>query len=842
MPVFNANTTVLQAKLSMPDAGRLVHRESLVHQLSEHVSLSVITAPAGYGKTSLVCDWLAHNNLPYCWFSIDQKNNEPHSFWTYVCAALKRVDSAITNKAELLLESPGIKDYCLISDVLIEALEKISRKWDRPNKIIIVLDDFQHITHPEILESLQRFLDYLPNWLHVVVTSRNMPKLSIPSRSSQLKAHVIYSRNLAFLPEQMADFLQKKLALNLESDELHTIFEKTEGWAAAIQLVGIAIKSGVNLVNVDSLSNKYHNPVLLQDSLLADFIFEDVFLQLDESLRQTLLSLSTVDRFNAQLSDAINKVDNSEQVIKTLSDAGFFIVKLDLESNWYRLHGLFRDWLVNHAKKIHIDHVLTSRQRAITWLNAHEYYEDALSLSLVIQDWPLVASIMGKLYPSMIQMGKLDYASSIIEQIPVQVMNDLPHLNMLRAVMYFNQYQYEETHSSLGKVETCLQLFYKQNETNKQQRLIDMGLASIQDVTLLATGVKVLKSQMARFNGDPDRAKALDNEVILDSRLNDNHLLCWTHYGTMVDCFIADEVENSIQHGYESLTLAKQVEDGFCVTATLGWLLQGMYHNGQVHEAVTLAENNLAWLTQKQLLESPNISTLYGTMVILYVELNRLDQAWHQYHTLVDCIQPFTEAREIIFSKYHCHAKLLEVSGLWDEAKACLVQLEEYERTTFNQGAHQEDPHFSVLISTQTVSALLDMQKENFTPIIQLSNTTPDLSLHHCNFRYQYECFIQVVGKMLMGIDDEENLAKIEQHSRQQGVLSRQVDCHMLPANILFGQGEKSEAMVHFIRAIKLAVKGQFVNLIIEKGPAIKPMLQLAIMEGIEVEYCQMLL
>jgi LuxR family maltose regulon positive regulatory protein len=851
MSVLNVNNPILQGKLSMPDAGSLVHRPQLLQILNEHLelSLSVITAPAGYGKTSLVCDWLAHNNFPYCWFSIDKNNNQPRSFWTYLCAALKRVDAGITGKAEGLLENSVITDYSLISDTLIEALEKITRKWDRPQKIIMVLDSFHHLDHPQILDPLQRFLDYLPNWVHVVITSRNLPKLNIPSRVSKVKAHVIYSRNLAFSHEQMADFLQSKLSLNLTPDELQHIFDKTQGWAAAIQLVGIAIKSGVNLVKVNeapelALLSPRKNAVLEQDSLLADFLFEDVFLQLDEPLRQVLLGLSVVDSFNADSSDVINKIDNSEVQIKTLLDTGLFVVRLSHEHNRYRLHTLFRDWLFNYGQTINKDHMLKCQQRAIAWLNEHGCFDDALNVAFTIQDWPLVAGIMRKLYPSIIQMGRLDYASRILKNIPIHVMNAMPHLNMLQAVMCFNQYQYEEAQTFLEKVEVNIKHFYKNTEPLQQQKnLTDMGLENVQDITLLATGVKVLQSQMARFNGDSARAQALDSEVLSDSRLNDDHLLCWAHYGKLVDCFINDDIANSIQHGKKAIALAKQVNDGFCVTATLGWLLQALYHNGKIREAVALAEKYFFWLTKNALLDTPNISTLYGTMVTLYIELNQLTLAWKYYYLSVDAIQPFTEPREIIFSRYYCHLQLLTVSGLWNEARECLQALEEYELTTFNrEQSLPTDTIFSVLLNTKTLSALVDMQSGNYLPLVLLSNTDPDLSVHQCNFRYQYECFIQVVGKMLMGCDEEEALNTIEQHSQQQGVLTRQVDCHLLPANILFSQGEEAQALVHFTKAIKLAATGDFVNLVLQKGPSMKPLIEQALAEGIETHYCQKLL
>ncbi len=851
MPVFTANNTVLQSKLHMPDVGSLVSRPPLLKLLDEHLSqgLCVITAPAGFGKTSLVCDWLAHNTLPFCWFSIDSKNNQPASFWLYLCATLKRVDSAITSKAELFLENTFIEDYSLVSDALIESLEKISRKWDRPKKIIIVLDDFHHINHPQILEPLNRFIDYLPAWLQVVVTSRSLPLLDVASRCSKFKAHVIYSRDLAFNQDQISQFLQTKLALSVDDEQLKNLYEKTEGWAAAIQLAGIALKSGANLakLNADSKSSPTpgrNNPVLMQDSLLADFLFEEVFLQLDETLQQSLLAISVVDSFNGALSNAITGQSNSEEFIKALTDSGLFIIKIEHDHHWYRLHILFRDWLFDHGQKINAGQIQQCQQRALSWLSQHQFHDEALSLAFSLQDWLGVANIMRQLYPSMIQLGQLDSALNIINQMPVNVVSNMPHLNMLRAVMCFNQYQYDETLCYLDKIEYSIKYFYQleQGAPQRQMALTEMGLMNIADLELLAIGIKVIKSQMARFNGDAQTAQQLDAEVINSRRLSDNHLLCWTHYGAMVDYFIADELAASLVHGNKALTLAKQVEDGICVISSLGWLLQAMYHNGQPKQAIALGEETLLWLKQKSLLNLPNISTAYAAMVTLYTELNQLDLAWQAHHLLINSIQVFTEPRELIFSKYHCHMNLLNMSGLLEEAKECLRDLAVYEQKTFEQDNPLQNSHFSVLLDTPTMSAILELQTDNFFPLVQLAQNPPSLQHHNCNFRFQFESFIYVAGRMLMGSDETELLTQLEQSSKQNGVLTRQISCHLLPAKILFKVGQHEEAMEYFKQAIKLAAPSGFVNLIIINGNEIKPMLQLAMADGLEVEYCQHLL
>jgi len=177
-----------------------------------------------------------------------------------------------------------------------------------------------------------------------------------------------------------------------------------------------------------------------------------------------------------------------------------------------------------------------------------------------------------------------------------------------------------------------------------------------------------------------------------------------------------------------------------------------------------------------------------------------------------------------------------------DEARTCLQDLAQYEQVTFDQNELSQDSQFSVLLDTPTMSALLELQIDNVFPLMQLAQEPPTLQNHNCNFRYQFERFIYVAGKMLMGSDEKEWLSELEAHSKQQGVLTRQISCQLLPANILFNRGDQQGAMVHFKQAITLAAPCGYINLIINAGAQIKPMLEQALAEGIEVEYCQHLL
>lgn len=831
----------------MPSADSILSRHALISRLNDYSqqNLTVITAPSGYGKTSLVVDWVNHFDCGYCWFSIDAKNNVASSFWLYVCAGLKRIDESVSERAELFLENSYIEDFSTISDALLESLEKLTRKWNRPQKLVMVFDDFHHITDPKILESFNRFLDYLPSWINVIITSRNLPSLKIPVRRSKLKANILLTQDLAFDASQVDEFLKTKLSLTLNESQLSGLFEKTEGWAAAIQLAGLALKSNAN---IDALNNSsaggFH-----QDNFLSDFLFDEVFLQLSPELRELLLALSVVDSFNGELSDYLlkgnhNHINYSQRLIDELLESGLFVVVLDAKQNWYRLHSLFQEWLQGQVEKSADFNQI--KQRACEWLMEHKDYTQALDLALSLQHYAQAAHIMRLLYPSTNHLGHHDQVSANLAEFPESIIKKMPHLCILKAVIHLHFYQYKDAQRYMDYIEEALHLLQQNSGVDRKAMIHDLGLGTEENLELLSTGMKVMQSQVARFHGDGVRAKQLDSDIekisLQSGHEGNQQLLCWAYYGAAADAFNNDEVTDCIQHGRIALDMARKSDDGSCVASTLCWLLPALSLNGQPKIALELGEKNLDWLEKRSLLNIPNVSTVYLVMVSVYMELNQLDTAWQLYHTLLKRSENFEEPREILFSKYHAHVQLLSISGLKEQALEALEKLKSFEESHFPEGSAPGEFNFSTLIDANTLSALIELRNGNFFPIILLADNEPNLDKHNCLLRLEFEKLIYAVGKMMMGQDMTEHLADIEKNSESRGVLARTIGCHLLAAKINMGFSDMDKALQHFEKALYLAAPCGYVNLVIDGGDNVKPLLELAINKGIEVDYCNMLL
>ena len=603
------NQIVLQRKLTIPSSGKLFNRSKLVEKLNlySQFPLTLIIAPAGYGKTSLVCDWLQYASHPVHWLSLDEQNNLPSSFWLYLCACLRHIDRDLDDKAERMLETHFIDDYCLISDLVLASLEKLTRKWNRPNRVVIVLDDFQFIDHPQILQSFNRFLDYMPSWLQVVITARKPPALMLANRCSKSTAHIISTTELIFQPQQITNFLTIKLGLELSEQQQQVLFEKTEGWPAAIQLIGLALKSGA----------RFEDCTDTNDSLLADFLFEEVFSQLEASVQNVLKDICITEYFDLELCQLFNPSRQNAAILELLIQQGLFISKIESapkESNSYRLHSLFRHWIIdNHS--LNQETIQNNKLITLAWLTNNKSYHEALELSLELKDWQGCAELMAKLYPSLIQVTHFDHVSSVLSRIPESIIQSLPHLCLLSALINFSRYEYAKVEEYTGYIEAFFQPDNISEYYSESERIS------------LLMGSMVLRAQIARFAGQRDKAKAITHQ--LESKLYsaNNSLNCWVIFGKGIDCFFNDEITQSIQHNQKSLALAKEIEDGLCTIAALSWLLHALYHNGQIQQAITLAEENLAWLHRKDFLELPNTSSVYAAMAILYTENNELDSS-----------------------------------------------------------------------------------------------------------------------------------------------------------------------------------------------------------------------
>jgi LuxR family maltose regulon positive regulatory protein len=329
---------VLTTKLYRPGTTpNLVTRPRLTQQLDDALprghSLILIAAPAGYGKTTLVTDWLDKAGIPSAWLSLDEGDNDPVRFFAYVVAALQTLDAKIGQSLLGTLHTIPQSPEALV-DPLINDLAAVKQP------IILALDDYHVITSALIQEAMVYLLDHVPPSLHLLVQTRVDPPFRLAHLRVRGVVTEIRDRDLRFTPEEMTSFLNSVHRLNLPAEQIAALETRTEGWPAGIQLAALSLQ-GLSPERaaqfILAFSGSHH--------FVIDYLADEVLRRQSEEVQSFLLQTSILKRLSAPLCDALTGQQDSRAMLELLEKSNLFLVSLDDQREWYRYHPLFADLL-----------------------------------------------------------------------------------------------------------------------------------------------------------------------------------------------------------------------------------------------------------------------------------------------------------------------------------------------------------------------------------------------------------------------------------------------------------------------------------------------------------------
>ena len=384
---------VLATKLFIP---RLrpgaVPRPSLVERLREGLhtgrKLTLISAPAGFGKTTLLSEWIedAQRRGPEVrvgWLSLDENDNDPSRFLTYLVSALQRADPAISPEAlarPLTPFEPALT--ALINDVAESAHE-----------IILVLDDFQLIEEKSIRDALVFLLDHLPSNLHLAVASRSDPLLPVARLRAGGELTELRAADLRFTPDEAAVFLGRMGDLELSAADVAALDARTEGWIAGLQLAALSMRDRSDVsgfIEGFTGSNRF----------VIDYLAEEVLQRQPDEVREFLLRTSLLDRLSGSLCDAVTGQTGSSEMLESLERDNLFVVPLDDRRQWYRYHHLFADVLRARLVRDRPDRATDLHVLASEWYERNDLPEDAVTHALAAADFERAASVIEGAVPA----------------------------------------------------------------------------------------------------------------------------------------------------------------------------------------------------------------------------------------------------------------------------------------------------------------------------------------------------------------------------------------------------------------------------------------------------------
>lgn len=429
---------ILKTKLYPPTAVKApVARERLFARLDGALEsrLGALIAPAGFGKTTLVAQWAEDRGHPLAWLGLDARDDRPPRFWSYVAAALEQLPGVSLPETRGILESSE-PDVDSLVDTLVTELTEVA--VDRPG--VLVLDDLHTLEDVGLLESLGTFLEVAPGTLAVFLTSRQDPALPLSRWRARGQLTEVRQEDLRFSTEEVSDYLNRGLGLGLPPEVLARLTERTEGWAASLQLAALSME------RIDAQAQEaFVQAFAGDDRYVMDYLVDEVLARQPEEVQRVLMATSVLDRMNQEVADHLLAVltdaaapakdaDASSAPpprLRDLEAAGLFLVALDRKGEWYRYHHLFGDLLRMRMRSEGVEARLY--REASGWFENRGLIEEAIEYAFRARDVERAAAILEEHFPAMIGRGEFETIRGTVARLPEARVRESISLGMAMA-------------------------------------------------------------------------------------------------------------------------------------------------------------------------------------------------------------------------------------------------------------------------------------------------------------------------------------------------------------------------------------------------------------------------
>jgi LuxR family maltose regulon positive regulatory protein len=429
---------LLTTKIAMPPLpAELIPRPRLLEQLDRvrTCQLGLVAAPAGYGKTTLVIEWIragGHWRLEggdsspdrqspsAAWLSLDEADNDPGRFLNYLIAAVRRARPDLGQATLQMLQSPqplALRQY------LLPLLNEIDTGPD----LVLVLDDYHFIETGHIHEALAYVLDHQPGPLHLVLTTRADPPLPVARLRARGQLVELRQADLAFTPAEAASFLKGAAAAPLSPANTADLAERTEGWPAGLRMAATSLRGRQDVESFVQAFAGTHRHVL-------DYLGGEILQRQPEAVQAFLLQTSILNRMNTGLVEALTGRRDGQSILTSLERQNLFVSPLDDRREWFRYHRLFADLLRQRLHETHPELVPELHRRASAWHQAHGLTAEAIQHALAAPDYALAASLVEQAVPGLWQRGEILTISNWLAALPDEALRLHPMLDLYRAL------------------------------------------------------------------------------------------------------------------------------------------------------------------------------------------------------------------------------------------------------------------------------------------------------------------------------------------------------------------------------------------------------------------------
>ncbi len=814
------STQILTTKLFIPPVRpQTVERPRLIEQMNHglYTKLILVSASAGFGKSTLLSQWIKQSDYPTAWVSLDEPDSDVTRFLTYMVMALQTIDGTIGETVLTALQSPERPPTDVILTDLINAIASVRQD------IILVLDDYHTIDNTEIDTALAFLLDYLPPQCHLVISTREDPQLPLARLRARGELTEIRIADLRFNADEASDFLRQTMNLSLTPEDIVALEKRTEGWIAGLQLAALSLRRRDDTSDFIQAFTGSHRFVL-------EYLVEEVLRHQPDTLRDFLLQTSILERFNADLCDAVVEHDSSKDLLATLDRANVFVIPLDETQRWYRYHHLFADALRSHLENEQSDRISDLHLRASEWFEAHDYAPESIQHALKAETFDRAADLIEIIWPEMDENYQLPTWLRWLKALPEHIVKSRPILGLGHAWAMLNLGDVEASAELLAEAEHWLE--------KSQDELEQMVVIDISRFQSLPATIAGARAYGALTMGQPEAGiefakKARDLAPSHDhSSYRQGLALLGVAYWALGDLLTADQILE--EHAKEIYELG-YISDGIGMSFLLGEMRLTL---GKLQFALNGYEQWLPVIEELDEEVELGAPDVHRGLAEVYCEINELDKA-EQYLQSAKDMSKHSALPNWQYRYALVYAKLCVRRGQYDDALQWLD----------DAGKSLTPAPLPISRSVNALRASIWIRQGHLDKA-QAWLHTNNLSLED-DINYLNEFNYLMWGRLLLaqsktGLDVSsqiETLLNRLQASAKTGQRNGTL-IEILIVLALFHQlqGDMDTAVASIEQALDLAAPEGFINIFTDEGASMATLLEEARQQGIHINFVSKLL
>ena len=799
---------ILKTKLQTPFIrSKLVQRTRLQEKMTQGLRgpLTLVTAPAGFGKTTLIASYIKDCGITAAWLSLDKNDNQIDRFLRYLCAALQEIDNAIGCEATKMFATTQLS-----SEVVLTSLINDLASADGP--ITLVLDDYQFLSSPAIHEGVIFLLEHCPQTFHLVIASRSDPPLPLSRFRARAQMMELRAADLSFTRSEAMEFLNEIMGLQLDTESVAALEKRTEGWVAGLQMAALSIRDRKDLqaaITDFSGTNRY----------ILDYLLEEVLASQPAEVQRFLLCTSILEHITAPLCEFVlgtneNKnltghstthfMDHSTRILQHLEQANIFLVPLDIERRWYRYHHLFADLLQTRLSQTYSpEEIHQLHTRAAQWYESNGYAYEAIHHASLIPDDGWVERLIEQNYMEMFQRRDSASIRAWTGALSLDVILKSPKLSVHEAMSL----------SWIGKLDEAVLILQKAEQSLKTKD-------TTPETQALLGHLAYVKSRVTAMQGDYEQAIQLCLTARDNTPSGNQALLGGIGVMLGYGYFLAGDFENAAQvlsetiHSGVTVGAVNTTIGAYCVLARL-YTLQGQLH--KAYQLYQEAENFVQATGGRH----------RGALSIVHVGYAEILYEWNEIETALGHIEKglafihFWGKADDIALAHVIHARIQQTQG---DLPGAIETIEKASHVIHSHGVFPEARN-----AVEIAKVRLQLEQGDRVSVNQWASTyEKDINAQN-TFRFENELALITLARVFLSQNKPRKSLELCSHlaanSQSSERMGRFVEILILKALTQQQMGETNAAVHTLGESLALAEPAGYTRIYLDDGQPIRTLL-----------------